>query len=380
MWNNFKVIDADAHHHEPQYLWDRYLDPAFQDKLPKVIGMRRNFFAYDPNHPLSEVVGGGGNIPPEHDKYMADKYGEAYDQWWSPEIRLRDMDKYGWDIQVILSTNGNRIMDVSCQYPELGLAMSRAYHNWCRDYASADPSRIKFTATPATGDTPSMVEEVRRAVEELGAVSTRNPLLPEGKWIHQPEYDALWQLACDLDFPISLHGEWRARRASPLSAVPRDDGHFAGAVNHIMAFPMDNMTTLAHFIFSGILDRFPKLRLGVLEANVGWAQFFLPRMDSHSHGRHAILGHTIPRKPSEYVLEQCILSADPDEPALPRTIEFMGDDNFVWNTDYPHPDAPDPDKVMPWFQAQPISDESKRKILWDNAVRLYGPRLLESAP
>ncbi len=85
-------------------------------------------------------------------------------------------------------------------------------------------------------------------------------------------------------------------------------------------------------------------------------------------------------KPSEYVLRQCVLSADPDEPALPRTIAFMGDDNFIWNTDYPHPDAPDPDKVMPWFQAQPISEESKRKILWDNSVRLYGRRLLEGAP
>jgi predicted TIM-barrel fold metal-dependent hydrolase len=58
----------------------------------------------------------------------------------------------------------------------------------------------------------------------------------------------------------------------------------------------------------------------------------------------------------------------------------MGDDNLVWNTDYPHPDAPDPDKVLPWFGAQPISDDSKRKILWDNAVRLYGPRLLERTP
>ena len=77
---------------------------------------------------------------------------------------------------------------------------------------------------------------------------------------------------------------------------------------------------------------------------------------------------------------QCVISADPDEPGLDDVINFMGDDNLVWNTDYPHPDAPDPDKVLPWFGAQPISDDSKRKILWDNAVRLYGPRLLERAP
>jgi len=143
---------------------------------------------------------------------------------------------------------------------------------------------------------------------------------------------------------------------------------------------MDNMVTMAHFIFTGVLDRFPKLRLGILESNVGWANFWLPRMDDHSHGRRLILGAGLPMKPSEYALRQCVMSADPDEPGLDTVIDFIGDDNLVWNTDYPHPDAPDPNQVLPWFAAQPISEASKRKILWDNAVRLYGSRLLESAP
>ena len=64
---------------------------------------------------------------------------------------------------------------------------------------------------------------------------------------------------------------------------------------------------------------------------------------------------------------------------LDGVIDFIGDDNLVWNTDYPHPDAPDSNQVLPWFARSPFSDDSKRKIPWDNAVRLYGPRLLESA-
>ena len=50
--------------------------------------------------------------------------------------------------------------------------------------------------------------------------------------------------------------------------------------------------------------------------------------------------------------------------------------HIVWNTDYPHVDAPDPDKALPSLLAQPISDEAKKKILWDNAVKLYGQRIL----
>ena len=62
------------------------------------------------------------------------------------------MDRFGWDIQVILSTNGNRIMEAALADAEVGLAMARAYHNWCYDYASADSARLKFTATLAAGD------------------------------------------------------------------------------------------------------------------------------------------------------------------------------------------------------------------------------------
>lgn len=373
MWKGYKVIDADAHHHEPAYLWDRYVAAEYRDRVPKVTGMRRNFFVYAPEDEALASTDGSNTPPPaSHDKWMADKYGDAYDAWWSPEIRLRDMDRYGWDVQVILSTNANRVMDIACRQPDLGLAMARAYHDWCHEYDSADPKRLKFTATLPGGDTPSMVAEARRAVAELGAVSVRNPLLPEGKWLHEPEYDALWELASELDFPISLHGEYRHRRAAPFRQV---EGEEFRAIDHILGFPMDNMASLAHYIFSGTLDRFPKLRLGVLEANVGWALFFLPRMDDHSHGRRQILGHGLELKPSEYVKRQCVLSADPDEPGLDLVIDMLGEDALVWNTDYPHPDAPDPEQVLPWFEDQPISDQRKRKILWDNSARLYGPRL-----
>jgi uncharacterized protein len=374
MWNGKRVIDADAHHHEPPYIWDRYIEPAFQDRVPKVIGVHSNFFVYAPTKDIPDHDRAPA-APESREQFMSDKYGDAYDEWWSPQIRLRDMDRYGWDIQVILSTNANRVMEISCQNPELGLAMSKAYHNWCHEYNSPDPKRLKFTATLPAGDTPTMIAEARRAVEKLGAVSTRNPLLPEGKWLHEPEYDAFYKLAEELNFPISLHGEYRHRRAAPFRTMTESEGPFR-AIDHIVGFPTDNMINMAHYIFGGILDRHPKLRLGVLEANVGWALFFLPRMDDHSHGRRAVLGHSLPMKPSEYVKRQCVLSADPDEPGLDAVVDFLGDDSIVWNTDYPHPDAPDPEKVLPWFEAQPISDARKQKVLWDNSVRLYGPRLL----
>ena len=144
-------------------------------------------------------------------------------------------------------------------------------------------------------------------------------------------------------------------------------------------FPCDNMTTLGHYIFTGILERFPKLRLGILESNAGWLPFWLGRMDDHTHGRNSVMGKSekLRMRPSEYFMRQCIIACDSDERALKYVVDYLQGENIVWNTDYPHPDAIEPSKALPEFDAQPIGDEARRKILWDNAVKLFGPRILE---
>jgi hypothetical protein len=111
---------------------------------------------------------------------LEEKYGDAYRQWWSAEIRLKDMDRFGWDIQVLLPTgnNGNFAYRVALTDLEVGAAMCRAYNNWCRDYCSADPKRLKFVAVLPGSDVGEMVKEARRAVLELGAVSCATLFFP----------------------------------------------------------------------------------------------------------------------------------------------------------------------------------------------------------
>ena len=388
MWKGFKVMDADAHMHEPQYLWERYVEPAYRDQVPKVAFMDGAFMVYEPDGRIIPKTEKQPKLPRTAWADMEAKYGEQYRTWWSAETRLKDMDAHGWDVQVLLPTgnNGNFAYRVALKDARLGAAMCRAYNNWCRDYCDADPKRLKFVAVLPGADTGDMVAEARRAVEELGAVSVRNPFLPEGRWLHEPEYDALWSLACDLDFPISVHGEYRQRRFHPFAGGNRgnvDDRDMQQlalrGLDHALGFPCDNMATMGHFIFTGILDRFPKLRLGILESNVGWVPFWLGRMDEHTHGRNSVMGNAVerlPMLPSEYFKRQVTVTCDSDESALSYAVDHLGGENIAWNTDYPHPDAPRPEKALPDFDAQPISDEAKASILWDNAVTLFGPRIL----
>ena len=276
MWNGYKVVDADAHMHEPQDMWEKHLEPKYLAQAPKVAYMNGTFMVYEPDGKIipkdeKQVKG----PPKESFAIMREKYGEAFQTWWAPQTRIKDMDRYGWDIQVLLPTgsNGNFGCSVALKNPDLGAAMCRAYNNWAHDYCSTDSKRLKFIAVVPGASIEEIVKEARRAVQELGAVSIRNPLLPEGKWLHEKEYDALWQLASELDFPIAVHGEYRYRvqpfrgfRVVEQSGSSSDEIHDFQAlrgVDHAIGFPCDNMATMGHFIFTGILERFPTLRLAI---------------------------------------------------------------------------------------------------------------------
>ena len=75
-----------------------------------------------------------------------------------------------------------------------------------------------------------------------------------------------------------------------------------------------------------------------------------------------------------------VFSSGSDEPSIKYVVDYIGDDNIVFNTDYPHPDAPATSEPLANMMEQPLSDESKRKILWDNSVRIYGERLVRGHP
>jgi predicted TIM-barrel fold metal-dependent hydrolase len=76
-------------------------------------------------------------------------------------------------------------------------------------------------------------------------------------------------------------------------------------------------------------------------------------------------------KPSKYFTRQCVASVEPDEDPARYAVEEVGDDNLVYSTDYPHGDSRYPHATESFLKL-PLSDEAKRKILWDNCARLYG--------
>ena len=375
MYGDYRVIDADAHFYEPPDIWTRYIEPEFRDQVPAIAQVH--------GRAIFEYADGAIAVGPDRtasSRMIQDKFPNAYEDWWSLSSRLRDMDEQGWDIQVCLATNAA----VSAAYdrdPRLYAAMCRAYNRWANEFCSGAPGRVKFTAMVPGMLLDEMVTIARSAVLEKGAVSVFLPrALPNIMW-DQPEYDSAWQTAVELDFPFSIHGMDSASGFPLTSARYSDAGGAIGAINTLTIFPFENMLALAHFILGGILERFPALRILVLESNAGWLPWLLHRLGEATDGRQAthFREHPLKLSPYEYFLRQCAIAADADEPTLKYVVDYLGDQNIVFNTDYPHFDAPPPLEPLANLLEQSIAEESKRRILWDNSVKIYGPRLIETS-
>ena len=375
MKDGLRVIDADAHFYEPVDIWDKYVEPAYYDRRPIVTGRLGNsILSYEST--------------PQHTAFnsqalwslMEEKFGDSWREGWTLESRLRDMDREGWDVQVCLPTSGGRgIGDKDIGFAS---AMARAYNNWAHDFCSGAPGRLKYTAQVPKNDITAMVTETRRAVDGLGAVSVMLPQADPEKMWHHADYDVMWAAVQDLDVPLSVHGEGCSSGQPLVNARYHGGHHFFVAMEEAMGFPFENMTSLAHFIYSGLLDRYPQLRLLLLESKAGWVPFWLDRLEEYGHGRKAVFFDS--QRPQltsqEYFLRQCAVAADADEPSVKYVVDYLGDDSIVFNTDYPHPDALGAAEPLKRMMAQPIPDDSKRKILWDNSVKAYGKRVVEGSP
>ncbi|MGA7764414.1 MAG: amidohydrolase family protein [Candidatus Binataceae bacterium] len=140
-----------------------------------------------------------------------------------------------------------------------------------------------------------------------------------------------------------------------------------------VAFTVGNMFASTALIMGGVLERHPRLRVVHLESGAGWVPFWMDRLAASVQG--GFRGLDIPglkRSPADYFRRQCFVSADPDDPFIKQTIEMIGDDSIVTATDFAHPEGRRYESAVKEILELPqVSRESKRKIMWDNALRLY---------
>ena len=186
--------------------------------------------------------------------------------------------------------------------------------------------------------------------------------------LFDPCWAPLWAAAEDAGLPVHYHtiGPRMDYDFESLSALGRRQ---AFAV-HITSFQLAMAKIIMEIIYGGVLEAHPGLKVVIGESGIGWIPYILEHMDLEWEDQFKDL--TLATKPSDYWRRQCYATYQSDPIGI-RLLDILGEDNVMWGSDFPHPDGVWPDSQE--FIAREldgVSGETRRKIVCDNAAKLYG--------
>ena len=347
------AIDADGHVHEHDLMFCEHLAPEMRARTKgwalNAEGNRR--FVVD-----------GIEHPPFPREVSVRKPMAVAD-------RLKVLDKEGIEAAVLFPSAA-----LVSGYLDRGFAfaIAEAYQDWMAEYVARDPRRLFYAAPVPLHDIARAVALAERGVRQKGAVAVCvRPNPTEGRRLDDPGHAPLFEAVSALGTALVVHestgcpdtagGERYGGMMDPASY----------AYNHIISHPFEQMMAMMALICGGVLERFPLLRVGFMEAGCSWVPYWLSRLDEHLGNRKLRPYYgALTLGAREYFDRQCVVSCDPGDETIPLAVAGLGADTIVFATDYPHFDSQG-GAVAAFHAAAPIDPAGRRKLLRDNAIDFY---------
>ena len=369
-----QLISSDSHVSEPPDLWVERLDIKYRDRAPRVVlnpeGQEGAYFVYEGYPPHNLAIGlGAGRTPEELAAFLkTGTYADARPGGWDPAQRLPDMELDGVEAEVLYTTLGFRLFWLK----DAGLqrACFRVYNDWLAAYCSYAPKRLKGLALISLYDPKEGAQELERCAK-LGLKGAMIWCSPPADQPYSSEiYDPFWAAAQDLDMPVSLHA------ITGMERIPWEYGAEQRAMRSTVT-PHEIEKSFSILILSGVLERFPRLKIVSAENNCGWLPYYLQRMD-RGFARFGPSGTVTPwptkltLKPSEYFRRQMYCTFIDDSFGV-ASRHWIGVDNVMWSSDYPHTASTWPhSRDIIAHDFKDVSEVEKRKIVRENVAQLYG--------
>ncbi len=389
--SGYTIIDVDTHVTESPDLWTSRAPARMRDRVPRV--------ETDKDGRLSWVVGGGGSLiaspgltatagvgnmrnPP---KTFEEMHPGAYDA----QERLKYMDKMGiWAMVMYPNVGGFGAQQfLKLGDPELMLTCVQIYNDWQTEWASADARRLlPITSTPFW-DVNAAVQEVRRcaAMGHKGILFTGEPQSFGQPLLGDPHWNPLWEVAVELDLPISFHIGSGNMELGLLQTKIAAYGKMAAFTELSVDIFLRNGIQLSDLLMSGVLARYPQIKFVSVESGIGWIPFVLEALDYQFHGNEVAEEHPeFDLLPSEYFARNVYACYWFEQTAPRRLIDKVGVDNILFETDFPHPTSLYGEEVHARITGglSDCEESVRRKILWENGQKLYkvtGPSAADEA-
>jgi predicted TIM-barrel fold metal-dependent hydrolase len=360
------VIDADGHGGEPLG-WRRRIDSKFHSRMREYVAAMRAKYQGLPGDGQARPESAG--LPADDDmEFAAPTQPGMYD----PVERMDDMDLEGIDVAVLFPPGSGE--EWALGDAEFAAAMCSTLNDARAEYASHAPDRLKLVAKLPMIEPKLAAQELERCVTQHGFVGLVTATHIRDKNLDDPSFDPVWETAQRLGVAVCTHGGGQAPGQTPF-VIDRFDTRLG---IHAITHPVGAMLAVHNFTVGGILHRYPELRVGFLEAGVGWLPFWLERLDEH----YELMPEQAPiidRPPSEYFLGRCCVTAEPDEKMIPYVFESLTDDAICYSSDYCHFDYAFPDSVKILEAREDIAERHKPRLFAANAARLYGLEIPEEA-
>jgi uncharacterized protein len=379
MRNGFKVYDADTHVMPLAEVLEQYVDPSFRPRLAELAAYRvpaghttegtpqRHRYSFERRF-YRRVLGEAGPHPTFTGRggtWRGTKTPRPGVQDDQPANRVQDMDDEGTDVHLLVPSSWIGVVGLDDATLEVGL--TRAYHRHMAEFCGQFPDRLKGMIVASARAVEEAVREIHHWGTSKWAVAVK-PLLSKDMPVDHPDLEPIWQAAQEYDLAVVHHSStWNP----PYFPGNQDmwDNIFLG---RMASHPWGAMRFVAAFVGAGIMDRYPNLRMGILECGFGWLPFWARRMDEQA----GYVGGTAPLKhrPSDYLTSGrffCSIERHEGEDMFNMVTHFLGDDVLMYASDYPHSECQFPnsvDNVLGWSSLKP---DTTRKLLWDNASRFY---------
>jgi predicted TIM-barrel fold metal-dependent hydrolase len=361
-----RLISVDDHVIEPPSAWTDRLPARYRDVGPRIEKRAdgRDVWRYEKQEVpvMPSTVRHLPGVTPHRD---AANFDEMRPGCYDPTKRLEDMDLDGVWAQLCFPNfarfAGHRFLPTND--PELSLLSIRAYNDFILDeWCAGAPDRLLPMMLIPFWDLEASLSEVKRLSGRVKALAfTENPTVLGFPSVHTSHWDPLWALVVEQDLAVCMH--------IGSSSVLLTSSPDAPVAVQWTATGINSMLAMADWIFSGIFDRFPSMRVMLSEGGAGWVPYVLERAQKLLDIRGGPAGAGVSKTPHEYFRDNMFACMVTDEFAI-ESRYAIGVDNILWEGDFPHGDGMYPNSRTNLERVlRDVPDEEARKICQLNAQR-----------
>jgi len=370
MLGNYRVYDADAHVILAPPMWEG-LPEKYVPRRPRpaMINDSEDLAAYASGWliegKLEPHVLGPGMQPANTPRWIVEGRHRDTHTLVDPEGRIRELDEMGIDVQFLFPSTLYARMTAD---PGFEAALFRAFNRYMGRQCRINPKRLKWAGLVPL----RKPREAITALEEMlrsGASAAVVFGTAGEKMLTDDSFTVFWDEFARTSVPLCVH--------MAASFPPFDNMVETFLDAHALSMALPAQMAFVALVGRGMLDRYPDMRIAFMEFGAEWIFYMVGRMDHYLDRDKSIQPPALSAKlPSRSIQEylksgRIFLSGEMDDPLMREEIALLGEDQLLFSSDYPHGEARE-NAATNLLERKDVTESQKRKILYDNPVRLFG--------